>query len=96
MKNYRVKVREDKVVFFEELMRYLDFADYEMVEGFSEARIYSSFEITPKSKKVMGESKNSEKDKLKPQFDPNSGFANIREVMSKIEAQREKTNAKKS
>jgi len=95
MKNYRVKVREDKVAFFEELMRYLDFLDYEMVEGFSEPRIYSSFEMAPKSKKMGSEPKSGDSDKSKSQQEPYSKFANLREVMGKIDAMRDKSASKK-
>jgi len=51
MKNYRVRVRDEKTAFFEELMRYLDFCDYESVEGFAEPRIYPGFEFKEKEKK---------------------------------------------
>lgn len=91
MRNYRVKVRDDKAAFFEELMRYLDFLDYETVEGFSEPRIYSGFEIRPKSKKTTGESKNSGRSKDKLPFDPDSGFSSLREVMDKIDAMRDRS-----
>jgi hypothetical protein len=32
MKHYRIKVRDDKAGFFEELLRYLDFLDYEYIQ----------------------------------------------------------------
>lgn len=95
MKNYRVKVRDDKAVFFEELMRYLDFLDYEKVEGFSEPRIYSSFEISPKNSKEAAGSKKGESDKSKSLQELNSGFGNLREVIEKIEAMRDKSTPKK-
>jgi hypothetical protein len=93
MKNYRVKVRDDKAQFFEELMRYLDFLDFEVVEGFSEPRIYSGFEINAREKKAQGASKNHKQEK--PAMDAISGFGNIREVMERIEAMRDKSHHKK-
>lgn len=94
MKNYRVKVREDKAEFFEELMRYLDFLDYEKVEGFSEPRIYPSFEIRSSDRRgrVTAKSAAHTKDRQPPELDDN--LSSIREVMQKIDAMRDKSKRK--
>jgi hypothetical protein len=79
------------VGFFEELMRYLDFCDYEQVEGFSEPRIYPGFEMsskdnhpkfTTKQHDVKGNDNNAETQK--------EAMENLREVMTRIEAQRDR------
>ncbi len=90
MKNFRVKVRDDKADFFEELMRYLDFLDYEMVEGFSEPRIYPGFEIRANEKKGSAMSKNSGSLKEKLSSNAESHLDNLREVIQKIDAMRDK------
>lgn len=90
MKNYRVKVRDDKAGFFEELMRYLDFLDYETVEGFSEPRIYPSFELRGDQKRGRNSTKNSGKTKGKNEPGSVNNLNTIREVMQKIEAMRDK------
>jgi len=90
MKNYRVKVRKEKADFFEELMRYLDFCDYEQVEGFSEPRIYPGFEMSSKdnhSKYPAGQQGNKSSDNTESKREV---MENLREVMSRIEAQRDR------
>lgn len=94
MKNYRVKVRDDKAEFFEELMRYLDFLDYETVEGFSEPRIYPSFELRSDEKRGRGSAKNSGKAKSKNEPGSASNLESLREVMQKIDAMRDKAKKK--
>ncbi len=89
MKNYRVKVRDDKAEFFEELLRYLDFLDYEKVEGFSEPRIYSNFEISDNYRKKNPESKTNEEFNIKVAGINESSFDSLREVMQKIDARRD-------
>lgn len=90
MRNFRVRVRDEKAAFFEELMRYLDFCDYESVESFSESRIYPGFNFKEKE----GEGKPGSKGKSKRssgEADSESNFNNLREVMAKIEAMRDKS-----
>ncbi|WP_062125234.1 hypothetical protein [Geofilum rubicundum] len=88
MKNYRVRVRDEKAVFFEELMRYLDFCDYEGVEGFAEPRIYPGFDFKAKDTEIKGNSKGKSKDKK--HMDTEGNLSNLREVMSRIDALRDK------
>ncbi|MGQ1946553.1 hypothetical protein ACT3CD_05560 [Geofilum sp. OHC36d9] len=90
MKNYRVKVRQEKADFFEELMRYLDFCDYEQVEGFSEPRIYPGFEMSskdnhPKYPTRQHGAKGTDSAESKREV-----MENLREVMTRIEAQRDR------
>ncbi|MDG5800032.1 hypothetical protein QA597_06640 [Marinilabiliaceae bacterium ANBcel2] len=90
MKNYRVKVRDDKAVFFEELMKYLDFCDYEKVDAFSKPRIYPGSESDDNIKMK------SKKSKSKNRFvsDSDDSVENLREVMSKIDAMRDRNRKK--
>ena len=88
MKNYRVRVRDEKAAFFEELMRYLDFCDYEGVEGFAEPRIYPGFDF--KAGNTESRSKSKAKSKDKDKMDTESNLSNLREVMSRIDAMRDK------
>lgn len=90
MKNYRVKVRDEKAEFFEELLRYLDFCDYEKVEGFAEPRIYPSFEIRSQEKTQKGNPRNTGKNKEQLFSDPEKNLDSLREVMSRIDAMRDK------
>ncbi|WP_088654636.1 hypothetical protein [Geofilum rhodophaeum] len=89
MKNYRVRVRDEKTAFFEELMRYLDFCDYESVEGFAEPRIYPGFEFKEKEKSTKKGAKGRPV-KEAGIADLESNMASLREVMSRIDAQRDK------
>jgi hypothetical protein len=91
MKNYRVKVRDEKADFFEELLRYLDFCDYEKVEGFAEPRIYPNFEIHAQGKNQQGQSRKGGKYKEEIFSDPEKKLDNLREVMAKIDAIRDKS-----
>lgn len=52
MKNYKVKVDDEKVEFFKELLNSLDFATFEEIEEKTEPRVYpaASFEIRSGSK----------------------------------------------
>ncbi len=86
MIHYRIKVRDEKAPFFEELLRYLDFLDYEKVEGFSEPRIYANFELKSKADSNKG------KPVEVPRGIKNSGgnsADNLREVLSRIDKLRE-------
>ncbi|TCO09292.1 hypothetical protein [Natronoflexus pectinivorans] len=91
MKSYRVKVRDEKAEFFEELLRYLDFCDYEKVEGFAEPRIYPSFEIRSKDGNHKQGSKNSVKGSGGKFADTENSLENLREVMSRIDALRDRS-----
>ncbi|MFO8002056.1 MAG: hypothetical protein R6U46_12485 [Marinilabilia sp.] len=100
MKHYRIKVRDDKVEFFEELLRYLDFLDYEQVENFSEPRIYNNFELKArdtedpkgskrKSKTLAGNKRGKEKESEE------SSAESLREVLSKIDQMRDESRKNK-
>ena len=87
MKNYRVRVTEEKMAFFEELMSYLDFCDYEGIEDTVESGAFGDVKHSKSGRKALS------KDKIKPGpnvGDTESKFANLREVMAKIEALRDK------
>ncbi|MGQ1889729.1 hypothetical protein ACT29H_04735 [Thermophagus sp. OGC60D27] len=97
MKHYRIKVRDDKAEFFEELLRYLDFLDYEEVENFSEPRIYPNFDLNPHPQK------NQKNLTTEPTF-PNiknknsqqeSYPDNLREVMARIDQLRDQARKSK-
>jgi hypothetical protein len=91
MKHYRIKVRDDKAKFLEELLRYLDFLDYEEVENFSEPRVYTNFELK------SGQEKKRKQGKIKEQS-PSAKVKNnkqeasaesLREVMARIDQMRD-------
>ena len=97
MKHYRIKVRDDKAEFFEELLRYLDFLDYEEVENFSEPRIYPNFELKPQldkdSKNLIHETNLS---KLKNRNIQDESYPdNLREVIARIDEIRDKARKRK-
>ncbi len=99
MKHYRIKVRDDKVDFFEELLRYLDFLDYEQVESFSEPRIYTNFELrarqeeekkeTRRKTKSGGSGRTAKRRKGKEQNE--SSGESLREVLSRIDQMRDES-----
>jgi hypothetical protein len=97
MKHYRIKVRDDKADFFEELLRYLDFLDYEQVEGFSEPRIYTNFELRSRQdgdKKTEGTREQifpSQRSSNKQESSADS----LREVLAKIDQIREQSRKSK-
>lgn len=97
MKHYRIKVRDDKAVFFEELLRYLDFLDYEQVESFSEPRIYTNFELRSQKEKekkpitTKDKGKHSGK-KLEGQ---SSSADSLREVLARIDKIRDQARRSK-
>lgn len=99
MKHYRIKVRDDKATFFEELMRYLDFLDYEQVESFSEPRIYTNFELRPQKAKVMEQRSVSSKEKgrIKTVGDQakSSSAESLREVLARIDQMRDQSRKSK-
>jgi hypothetical protein len=90
MKHYRIKVRDDKAGFFEELLRYLDFLDYEQVENFSEPRVYTNFELS------AGQDKKKKPEKSPSRFtSPGKGDKqessadSLREVLARIDKMRD-------
>ena len=88
MMSYRVKVRAEKADFFEELLKHLDFCDYEKLDSVSEARIYPSFEIRSGNNKVQGKVKTESSGHIHNNSGDN--LNNLREVMSRIDARRDR------
>ncbi len=88
MRNYRVRVRGEKADFFEELLKHLDFCDFEKVDDLSDAGVYSGFDVRPGDHKVQGKIKTESPG----HFYNNTGdnLNNLREVMSRIDAQRDR------
>jgi hypothetical protein len=93
MKHYRIKVRDDKAEFFEELLRYLDFLDYEQVEGFSEPRVYTNFELKARkeddTKKPGRRKKESQPSKKKSKHE--SSGESLKEVLARIDQMRDQS-----
>jgi len=96
MKHYRIKVRSDKSEFFEELLRHLDFLDYEQVESFSEPRIYTNFELKsrqekekPMEQKEFQASRSTKKEKQSSSAD------SLKEVLARIDKMRDKARKEK-
>lgn len=89
MKDYRVRIRAERMGFFEELMNSLDFCDYERVEEIVGAMSNSNLESNPQQKKKVSKVK----PKTRRQIDSSDYFGesidNLREVISKIEARRD-------
>jgi len=91
MKNYKVKVEDEKVKFFKELLSNLDFATFEELEETVEPRVYpaASFEI----RSSKGESKSTHPDQTAAQAEERKKSAQSREdslkdVLNKIEQMR--------
>lgn len=91
MKHYRIKVRDDKAKFLEELLRYLDFLDYEEVENFSEPRVYPNFELKSSREKKRKQSKRKEQAPSATSKDnkQESSAESLREVMARIDQMRD-------
>ena len=91
MKNYKVKVEDEKVKFFKELLSNLDFATFEELEETVEPRVYpgASFEI--RSRK--GDSRSTVPEQTAAQAEERKRSAQSREdslkdVLNKIEKMR--------
>jgi len=99
MKHYRIKVRDDKAVFFEELLRYLDFLDYEQVESFSEPRIYTNFELRSQKTKAMEPRSTPTKSKGRSRSlgdeAKSSSAESLREVLARIDQMRDQSRKSK-
>ncbi|WP_291861471.1 hypothetical protein [Marinilabilia sp.] len=97
MKHYRIKVRDDKAVFFEELLRYLDFLDYEQVESFSEPRIYTNFELRSQKEKEKKPIMSKEKGRYagKKAEGQSSSAESLREVLARIDQIRDQARKSK-
>ena len=94
MIHYRIKVRDDKAKFFEELLRYLDFLDYEEVENFAEPRIYPNFELKPHPEKNQNNMM-KEPDFPNKKNQEESYPDNLREVMARIDKIRDQARKSK-
>jgi hypothetical protein len=97
MKHYRIKIRDDKAAFFEELLRYLDFLDYEQMESFSEPRIYTNFELKAREEKEnkTGKTKNIGSSKGRHTEGQSSSAESLREVLAKIDQIRDQSRKRK-
>ncbi|PWE00642.1 hypothetical protein [Marinilabilia rubra] len=96
MKHYRIKVRDDKATFFEELLRYLDFLDYEQVEGFTEPRIYTNFELRARQDKEKKSEKTKESSfKSKYGGGEESSGESLRDVLARIDQIRDQARKNK-
>jgi len=97
MKHYRIKIRDDKAAFFEELLRYLDFLDYEQVEGFSEPRVYTNFELRARENKEKRptQTRESVSSKGKQSMGQSSSADSLREVLAKIDQIRDQARKSK-
>ncbi len=97
MKHYRIKVRDDKAAFLEELLRYLDFLDYEQVENFSEPRIYSNFELRSRKDQQNETSgqKTTVRKKDKISQEQSSSADSLREVLARIDQMRDQSRKSK-
>lgn len=97
MKHYRIKVRDDKAGFFEELLRYLDFLDYEQVDSFSEPRVYTNFELRARKDEEKKEyrSNPSSVSSSKQREKQESSADSLREVLSRIDKIRDEARKNK-
>ncbi|MBZ4677036.1 MAG: hypothetical protein JG782_1656 [Anaerophaga sp.] len=98
MKHYRIKVRDDKAKFLQELLRYLDFLDYEEVENFSEPRVYTNFELkSGQEKKKRKQSKIKEQASSAKSKDnkQESSAESLREVLARIDQMRDQVRKNK-
>jgi hypothetical protein len=89
MKSFKVQVQNSKADFFRELLRNLDFVDFEEVDGFYESRVYpgANFELRTQSRPATTEKPVAGVPNVTKDAD---AMANIRKVLSNIDAQRDK------
>jgi len=88
MKNYKVKVEDEKVKFFKELLSNLDFATFEELEETVEPRVYPAANFEIRSSK--GESKSTHPEQIAAQAEERKKSTQSREdslkdVLNKIE-----------
>jgi hypothetical protein len=93
MKNYKVRIREEKSEFFKELMKNLDFVEFEEVEAFNEPRVYpgANFELRSDQTEVSGRSTQPDREKRKPRVaaSPEEEMQRLKDVMTRIDAIRD-------
>ncbi len=95
MKDYRVRIRAERMGFFEELMRSLDFCDYVRVEEEGGAMTNSRLKYLPQQEKKTSKSKSSGRRQIESPDNFRESVDNLREVISKIEARRDLNRRKK-
>jgi hypothetical protein len=95
MKNFKVLVHNHKAEFFKELLRCLDFVEFEEVESFSEPRIYpgANFEIRPSAGANASQAAMLLSDKVSGKTAALSNeekMENLRKALRQIDEQRSK------
>ncbi len=101
MKNFKVKIDDEKADFFKELLKNLDFVSFEEVDSFHEPRIYpaADFEIrSPRDpisssydKLTRGSEDSQKKNVNDPSIRRKSALDDIRSVISNIDKLRDRS-----
>lgn len=88
MRDYRVRIRVERIEFFEELMRSLDFCDYVRLDENVGATDHSNVKLRGSRQRA---SQKIKKDRTESNQNFSNDIDNIREVISKIEARRDES-----
>lgn len=89
MRDYRVRIRAERVSFFEELMSSLDFCDYERDETGGELITQQAFERPQQREKKTPIIKSQERKRIDASGLFQENLDNLREAMMKIEVRRD-------
>jgi hypothetical protein len=90
MKSFKVQVNNDKAEFFKELLKSLDFVEFEEVEGFYEPRVYPGAKFEIRSNTAVSTSAPTLASEAKAPQNADDAMASIRKAMSQIDEQRQK------
>ena len=88
MKNYKVQVQNHKAEFFVELLKNLDFVEFEEVEGFYEPRVYEGGNFEIRSNKGVSTSAPVVKKEKAADVTSEEAILSLRKALSQIEQQR--------
>ncbi|TAJ12014.1 hypothetical protein DMA11_14575 [Marinilabiliaceae bacterium JC017] len=96
MKNFKVKVENGKADFFKELMKNLDFVEFEEVEAFHEPRIYpgANFEIRSQKAGASQISVPPGGIDISSEAGAAQSMDRLKEVLSKIDQMRDQSKKK--
>jgi len=96
MRDYRVRIRAERMVFFEELMRSLDFCDYERLEEPVGSMTTSNLKSHSRKEKKVSKVKLSNRNQIDSSDNFRESIDNLREVISRIDARRDQSRRNES
>ncbi len=90
MKSFKVQVQNHKAEFFKELLKNLDFVEFEQVEGFYEPRVYPGAKFEIRSNTAVSTSAPTLPSEAKIPPTSDDAMASLRKALSQIDEQRQK------